>query len=179
LPARTIFIDSAAGPARATGYAPRLADALRLAAQAISRAGDVAAAEAPLRDALDAAARGRSIEREAESWLTLLYVVGYRLGRPDEGLGIEPEMADHYNVAGFMNDMLFEHKREIVLVVTHRDAIAALVEELHGSKNIAEIADDDYDDVFTVVIPWFGKVKTLQSRYGEPSPPRPRTDGTD
>jgi eukaryotic-like serine/threonine-protein kinase len=76
-------------PARATGYAPLLADALHLAAQAIYRAGDVAAAEAPLREALDAAARGRSIEREAESWLTLLYVVGYRLGRPDEGLGIE------------------------------------------------------------------------------------------
>lgn len=94
-------------------------------------------------------------------------------------LGIEPEIADHYNVVGFMNDMLFEHKRDIVLVVTHRDAIAALVEELHGSKNIAEIADDDYDDVFTVVIPWFGKVKTLQTRYGDPSPSGRWSDGTD
>jgi tetratricopeptide (TPR) repeat protein len=75
--------------ARATEHAPLVADAAHLTAQAIYRAGDLGAAEAPLYEALDAAARGRSIEREAEVWMTLLYVVGYRLGRPDEGLGIE------------------------------------------------------------------------------------------
>ena len=85
-------------------------------------------------------------------------------------LGIEPEIADPYDVVGFMKTVLLEHKREIVLVVTHRDIIPALVEELHGSKNIAEIAADDYDNIYTVVIPWFGKVKTLQTRYGERSP---------
>jgi broad specificity phosphatase PhoE len=87
-------------------------------------------------------------------------------------LGIEPEVADPYEIVNFMRTVLFEHKREIVVVVTHRDIIAPLVEELHGSKDIGEIADDDFDDIFTVVIPWFGKVKTLRSRYGEPSPAR-------
>lgn len=87
-------------------------------------------------------------------------------------LGIEPEIADPYDVVGFMRSVLAEHKREIVLVVTHRDIIAPLVEELHGSKNIAEIGSNDFDDVYTVVIPWFGKVKTHQYRYGEPSPAR-------
>jgi broad specificity phosphatase PhoE len=77
-------------------------------------------------------------------------------------LGIEPEVADPYDVVGFMRTVLREHKREIVLIVTHRDIIAPLVEELHGSKNIAEIPSDDYDDLFIVTIPWFGKVKTLQ-----------------
>jgi broad specificity phosphatase PhoE len=86
-------------------------------------------------------------------------------------LGIEPEIADPYEVAGFMKTVQFEHKREIVLIVTHRDAIAPLVAELHGHQNIAEIADDDYDNVYVVTIPWFGKVKTLQISYGEPSPP--------
>ena len=77
-------------------------------------------------------------------------------------LGIEPEVADPYDVVGFMKAVLVEHKREIVLVVTHRDIIAPLIEELHGSKNIAEIPSDDYDDMFIVTIPWWGKVKTLE-----------------
>jgi len=79
-------------------------------------------------------------------------------------LGIELEVADPYDIVGFMKAVLFEHKREIVLVVTHRDAIPPLIEELHGKKGV-EIAPDDYGDVFTVTIPWFGKTKTLQHPY--------------
>ena len=81
-------------------------------------------------------------------------------------LGVDYQVADPYDVVGFMQTVLFEHKREIVLVVTHSDIIAPLVEELHGSKNIDEIGPNDYDDIFIVSIPWFGKVKTLQLPYG-------------
>jgi broad specificity phosphatase PhoE len=94
-------------------------------------------------------------------------------------LGIEPEVADPYDVAGFMKTVLFQHKRQIVLVVTHRDAIVPLVEELHGHKEIADIPADDYDGVYIVTIPWFGKVKTLQVSYGEPSPSRPPGNAAD
>jgi broad specificity phosphatase PhoE len=80
-------------------------------------------------------------------------------------LGLSYEVADPYDVVGFMKNVLFEHKREIILIVTHGDVIAPLVEELHGSKNIAEIGPNDYDDIFIVSIPWFGKVKTLQLPY--------------
>jgi phosphohistidine phosphatase SixA len=80
-------------------------------------------------------------------------------------LGIDYQVADHDDVVNFTKTVLFEHKREIVLVVTQRDDIAPLVEELHGSKNIAEIGPDDYDKLFIVTIPWFGKVKTLQEPY--------------
>jgi broad specificity phosphatase PhoE len=80
-------------------------------------------------------------------------------------LGIEPEIADHYDIVGFMKNLLFDHKAEIVLVVSHSDTIAPLIEELHGSKNIAEFAPDEYDRVYIVTIPWFGKVKTLQLSY--------------
>ncbi len=80
-------------------------------------------------------------------------------------LGIEIQVADPYDVVGFMKNVLFEHKREIILIVTHADIIAPLVEELHGSKNLAEIAPDEYDKLYIVTIPWFGKVKTLQVSY--------------
>jgi broad specificity phosphatase PhoE len=82
-----------------------------------------------------------------------------------ERTGIPIDIADHDEVVGFMRRVLREHKREIILVVTHKDDIAPLIEELHGSKNVAEVAAEDYDDVFVVVIPWFGKVKTLQHSY--------------
>lgn len=81
-------------------------------------------------------------------------------------IGIEASIADHEDVQGFMNFVLRKDKRKIVLVVTQRDDISPLIEELHGSKNIAPIGADDYDDYFIVSIPWFGKVKTLQLRYG-------------
>lgn len=84
-------------------------------------------------------------------------------------LGIEPEIANPHDVAGFMKTVLFEHKREIVVVVADLGDIAPLVEELHGQKGIA-IAPDDYNELIIVVIPWFGKVKTLFLSYGEPSP---------
>jgi phosphohistidine phosphatase SixA len=87
-------------------------------------------------------------------------------------LGIEPEIADPYDVVGFTETVLFEHKREIVVVVTHRDVIVPLVEELHGHQGIGEIAADDYDEVIFVVIPWFGKVKTYSLPYGVETPPR-------
>lgn len=82
-----------------------------------------------------------------------------------ERTGLSIHEADHDDVFGFMRDVLRDHKREIVLVVTHKDRIAPLVEELHGSKNIGEIASSDYDDIYIVIIPWNAKVKTLHIPY--------------
>ncbi|MBN1238632.1 MAG: histidine phosphatase family protein, partial [Gammaproteobacteria bacterium] len=81
-------------------------------------------------------------------------------------LELDVGVADHHDYAGFMEDVLREHKGEIVLVVSHSDTIAPLIEELHGSKNVPEMAPDEYDNVYIVSIPWFGKVKTLRVRYG-------------
>ena len=80
-------------------------------------------------------------------------------------LDLTPEVTNHEEVVAFMKAVLFEHKREIVLVVTQREDIAALVAELHGHQSIAEIGPGDYRNVYIVSIPWFGKVKTLQLPY--------------
>ena len=80
-------------------------------------------------------------------------------------LGLDVAATDHYDYVGFMADVLREHKGRIVLVVTHGDTIAPLVEELHGSKNVPEIAPADYDNLYIVTVPWFAKVKTLRLRY--------------
>ena len=83
-----------------------------------------------------------------------------------ERLGLEVRIADHTDVAGFMEHVLSEHKGRIVLVVSHSNTIAPLVEELHGSKNLPAIEPEEYDNLYIVSVPWFAKVKTLRLRYG-------------
>lgn len=83
-----------------------------------------------------------------------------------ERLGVRVSIADHYDTDPFMEQVLADHKGRIVLVVTHADTIAPLVEALHGSKNVPEIAADEHDNLYIVTVPWFAKVKTLRLRYG-------------
>lgn len=87
-------------------------------------------------------------------------------------LELEPRIADPYQVEQFMAEVLREHNGEIVLVATHADILAPLVEELHGSKNIPPMdGDNNFDNIYIVTIPWFGKVKTLRLHYGLLLPP--------
>lgn len=86
-------------------------------------------------------------------------------------LELDVAIRDPYEVVPFMAQVLRQHKGEIVLVVTLGDVLAPLVEELHGSKNIPSFGPDDYDDIYIVTIPWFGKVKTLRMHYGFYEPP--------
>jgi phosphohistidine phosphatase SixA len=83
-----------------------------------------------------------------------------------ERRGVDVAVADPYAVEAFMAQVLREHKGRIVFVVTQADAIAPLVEELHGSKHVPQMAENEYDDLYIVIIPWFGKVKTLRLHYG-------------
>jgi broad specificity phosphatase PhoE len=85
-------------------------------------------------------------------------------------IGLQVEIDDPYQVERFIREVLREHKGEIVLIVTHSDVIAPLIDELHGSKRLPKIAPDEYDNVYIVTIPWGGgaKVKTLRLHYGQP-----------
>ena len=80
-------------------------------------------------------------------------------------LGLDVAVTDHSDYVGFMANVLSEHKGRIVLVVTHRNTIAPLVEELHGSKNVPAIEPADYGNLYIVTVPWFAKVKTLRVPY--------------
>ena len=95
-----------------------------------------------------------------------------------ERLELEVAIADQSDIVGFMEDVLSGHRGEIVLIVSHSNTIAPLVEELHGSKNIPEIAEGEHDNIYIVTIPRFEKVKTLRLRYGLGwSPQFPRKSG--
>jgi 2,3-bisphosphoglycerate-dependent phosphoglycerate mutase len=82
-----------------------------------------------------------------------------------EHLELAISIADADDIGGTAAAILADHKGEIVLLVGHRHTIPLLIAELHGSKQLL-IKADDYDHLYVVTIPWFGKVKTLMFRYG-------------
>jgi broad specificity phosphatase PhoE len=88
-------------------------------------------------------------------------------------LNLEVQNADHQDFEGFMAHVKREHSGEIVLVVSHSNTIAPLIDELHGSKRLPAIEHDDYDEIYVVSIPWPGKVKTYRLHYPEPPAARP------
>ena len=70
-----------------------------------------------------------------------------------------------------LEDILAKHKGKIILVVGHSNTIPGLIADLGASKRVPPIAEQEYDNIYVVSIPWFGKTKTIRLRYGEPYRP--------
>ena len=67
-----------------------------------------------------------------------------------------------------------EHKGKIILVVGHSNTVPVLIANLGASKKVPPIQEDEYDNIYLISIPWFGKTKTIRLRFGEPYiPPNP------
>ena len=84
-------------------------------------------------------------------------------------LNLSVEVADHLDTEGFMDRVLRDHSGDIVLVVSHSNTIAPLIDELHGSKRLPAFGPDEFDEVYIVISPWYGRVKTLRLQYPEPA----------
>jgi broad specificity phosphatase PhoE len=67
-----------------------------------------------------------------------------------------------------LETILKNHKGKIILVVGHRNTLPALIANLGASKNVPAIEEDEYDNIYIISIPWFGKTKTIRLRFGEP-----------
>jgi broad specificity phosphatase PhoE len=69
--------------------------------------------------------------------------------------------------------ILKNHKGKIILVVGHSDTLPTLIADLGASKKVPPIAELEYDNIYVISIPWFGKTKTIRLRYGEPYTGKP------
>ena len=67
--------------------------------------------------------------------------------------------------------ILKDYKGKIVLVVGHSDTLPVLIRNLGAHKQVPPIAEDEYDNIYIIAIPWFGKTKTIRLRFGEPYEP--------
>ena len=72
-----------------------------------------------------------------------------------------------------LDTILESHKGKIILVVGHSDTMPTLIADLGASKKVPPIHDSEYDNIYVVSIPWFGKTKTIRLRYGDPYVPEP------
>ena len=75
------------------------------------------------------------------------------------------------NYEQVLNEIQDNYKGKIILVVGHSDTLPGLMAELGASKKVPVIADNEYDNIYIVSIPWFGKTKTIRLRYGQPYDP--------
>ena len=67
-----------------------------------------------------------------------------------------------------LETILKNHKGKIILVVGHSDTVPVLIANLGASKNVPPIAEGEFDNIYIISIPWFGKTKTIRLRFGEP-----------
>ncbi len=85
---------------------------------------------------------------------------------------------DVENTEEILETILKRHKGKIILMVAHSNTVPVLIANLGASKKVPPIAEAEYDNIYIISIPWFGKTKTIRLRYGEPYRPA-AVPGTD
>ena len=88
-----------------------------------------------------------------------------------EALDLPVNSYDAADTEAIMEYIVREHKGKIILVVGHSNTLPALIGNMGASKRVPQIAENEYDNIYIVSIPWFGKTKTIRLRYGEPYRP--------
>ncbi len=78
---------------------------------------------------------------------------------------------DASDTEAVLETILERHKGKIILVVGHSDTIPALIANLGASKQVPPIHENEYDNIYIISIPWFGKTKTIRLRFGAPYVP--------
>lgn len=85
-----------------------------------------------------------------------------------DALGLEINRYDPADNEAVLATILRAHKGKIILVVGHSNTVPTLIADLGASKKVPAIAEYEYDNIYVISIPWFGKTKTIRLRYGEP-----------
>ena len=67
-----------------------------------------------------------------------------------------------------LTEILRNHKGKIILVVGHSNTVPVLIANLGASKKVPPINESEYDNIYIISIPWFGKTKTIRMRIGDP-----------
>ena len=75
---------------------------------------------------------------------------------------------DAADTEAVLETILKDHKGKIILVVGHSNTVPVLIANLGASKKVPEIAESEYDNIYIISIPWFGKTKTIRLRFGDP-----------
>jgi broad specificity phosphatase PhoE len=102
-----------------------------------------------------------------------VYATAYRrtqeTARPiADALNLPINTYDAGDTETVLETILKNHKGKIILVVGHSNTVPELIANLGASKNVPLIEENEYDNIYIISIPWFGKTKTIRLRFGEP-----------
>jgi broad specificity phosphatase PhoE len=105
--------------------------------------------------------------------IDVIYATQYRRSQQTaeptaDALDIPIRTYDAADTESVLEEIVHDYKGKIILVVGHSDTLPALMANLGASKRVPAIADGEYDNLYLVSIPWFGKTKTIRLRYGAP-----------
>jgi broad specificity phosphatase PhoE len=81
-------------------------------------------------------------------------------------LNLPVQEFDPKNNRALRKRILRKYKGKVVLVVAEPSLIPTVIARLQGSKKVPPMVDGEYDNIYIVSIPWYGKVKTLRLHYG-------------
>jgi len=88
-----------------------------------------------------------------------------------DALNIPLMTYDAADTEAIIESILKDFKGKIILVVGHSNTVPEMIANMGASKNVPPIAENEYDNIYLVTIPWFGKTRTIRLRYGEPYVP--------
>ncbi len=121
------------------------------------------------------------VDADVVAGVDAIYVTQYRrtqdTARPlADALDLPINQYDAADTEAVLETILKRHKGKIILVVGHSNTLPVLIANLGASKKVPPIAEDEYDNIYVISIPWFGKTKTIRLRFGEPYRPPATAD---
>ena len=122
------------------------------------------------------------VDADVVAGVDAIYVTQYRrtqdTARPlADALDLPINQYDAEDTEAVLETILKRHKGKIILVVGHSNTLPVLIANLGASKKVPPIAEGEYDNIYVISIPWFGKTKTIRLRFGEPYRPPPAVEG--
>jgi len=149
---------------------------VRHAEKALLPEGDPGLSAAGQRRAVELARQ--LVDADVVAGVDAIYSTSYRRTEETvqpvaEALSLPIISYDASNTETIVDQIVRAHKGKIVLVVGHSNTVPAMIGNMGASKKVPEIDEDEYDNIYVVSIPWFGKTKTIRLRYGAPYIPAP------
>lgn len=83
-------------------------------------------------------------------------------------LGLSVTQWDAADVDGLVADIWANHSGQVVLVVGHSDTVPQIIQKLRGG-HIPPIGDNEFDNLYVVLVPRLGWTRVLHMKYGDPS----------
>jgi phosphohistidine phosphatase SixA len=108
-------------------------------------------------------------EVKADQGLQALYVADTKRGQQTMAplasrLGMKPTAYRPTDVDGMTRDLLREHRGGRALIVGQSTTLPAMVQKLSGQA-VPEIPEEQYDDIYVVTVPSFGRSSVLRLKY--------------